>query len=88
MIGLVLTIGGAWLLIIGGSPYYLIAGMGMVAKGHWGFPAWVIGKLAIWLVITGLGHVVAKRFPALAVKAYWLMIVLATTAAYLAIYKP
>lgn len=33
MIGLVLAIGGAWLAVIGGSPYYLIAGVAMVLSG-------------------------------------------------------
>ncbi|MDR6851769.1 quinoprotein glucose dehydrogenase [Sphingomonas sp. BE123] len=31
--GLVLTIGGAWLSFLGGSPYYLIAGFGLLAAG-------------------------------------------------------
>ena len=33
LIGIVLTIGGAWLLILGGSPYYLIAGLALLASG-------------------------------------------------------
>lgn len=32
VIGLVLALGGAWLLILGGSPYYLIAGLLMIAS--------------------------------------------------------
>ena len=32
LIGIVLTIGGAWLLILGGSLYYLIAGALMLAS--------------------------------------------------------
>ena len=51
-------------------------------------PGWVIAKLVIWLVVTGLGHLVAKRFPAQAAKAFWLTIALAIVAACLAIYKP
>ncbi|WP_230463521.1 membrane-bound PQQ-dependent dehydrogenase, glucose/quinate/shikimate family [Sphingobium sp. Cam5-1] len=57
MIGLVLTIGGAWLLIIGGSPYYLIAGMGMLVSGWllyqrrmtgaWLYMA-IVGATIIW----------------------------------------
>ena len=33
LIGLVLAIGGAWLAILGGSIYYLLAGLGLVASG-------------------------------------------------------
>jgi quinoprotein glucose dehydrogenase len=34
MIGLVLAVGGAWLALIGGSPYYLLAGLGLLAAGY------------------------------------------------------
>ena len=70
------------------SLFILIAGMGLVARLHVGFPPWVIAKLVIWLVITGMGHMVAKRFPRYAMQAYWLAMVLASTAAWLAVYKP
>lgn len=33
LIGLVLTIGGAWLAGIGGSPYYVVTGVAMIASG-------------------------------------------------------
>jgi quinoprotein glucose dehydrogenase len=33
LIGIALAIGGAWLLILGGSPYYLIAGLALLASG-------------------------------------------------------
>ncbi|MFZ5719413.1 MAG: membrane-bound PQQ-dependent dehydrogenase, glucose/quinate/shikimate family, partial [Pseudomonadota bacterium] len=34
MIGLVLAVGGAWLALIGGSPYYLLAGLGLLGAGY------------------------------------------------------
>ena len=34
LIGLVLGIGGAWLAVLGGSVYYLLAGIGLVAAGY------------------------------------------------------
>ncbi|HET9335104.1 MAG TPA: PQQ-binding-like beta-propeller repeat protein, partial [Sphingomicrobium sp.] len=34
LIGLVLAIGGAWLALLGGSLYYLLAGLGLVAAGY------------------------------------------------------
>jgi quinoprotein glucose dehydrogenase len=33
LIGLVLTIGGAWLALLGGSPYYVLAGLGLLVSG-------------------------------------------------------
>jgi quinoprotein glucose dehydrogenase len=33
LIGLVLTIGGAWLAVLGGSPYYVLAGLGLLVSG-------------------------------------------------------
>jgi quinoprotein glucose dehydrogenase len=32
LIGIVLTAGGAWLVGLGGSPYYLIAGLALLAS--------------------------------------------------------
>lgn len=81
--------GKQWKMITGiASLVILIAGMAMLGKGQWGFPAWAQGKLVLWLTVTGLGHVVAKRFPAQAVKAYWVTMLLAVIAAGLAVFKP
>ncbi len=33
LIGLVLAVGGVWLILVGGSPYYLLAGLGLAAAG-------------------------------------------------------
>ena len=33
LIGIALTIGGAWLVALRGSPYYLLAGLGLIAAG-------------------------------------------------------
>ena len=66
----------------------LVAGMGLVARLKTGFPPWVIGKLVVWLIVTAIGHVVAKRFPGHGVLAYWISIGLAFTAVYLAVMKP
>jgi quinoprotein glucose dehydrogenase len=33
LIGLTLTIGGVWLTALGGSPYYVLAGLGLLASG-------------------------------------------------------
>ncbi len=43
LIGIVLAIGGAWLLILGGSPYYLIAGALMLASAWFLFKGQLLG---------------------------------------------
>lgn len=59
LIGLVLAVGGAWLVSLGGSWYYLIAGIGILATGSlliarrpsalWLYSAVLVGTLA-WAV--------------------------------------
>lgn len=46
MIGLVLSIGGGWLLSLGGSPYYLLAGLGLIASG---VMLWRLSLLGAWI---------------------------------------
>lgn len=43
LIGLVLAIGGAWLAFIGGSPYYLLAGLGLCAAAFFLFKGRLLG---------------------------------------------
>ncbi|WP_159981721.1 MULTISPECIES: membrane-bound PQQ-dependent dehydrogenase, glucose/quinate/shikimate family [unclassified Novosphingobium] len=43
LIGVVLTIGGAWLAILGGSAYYLLAGVAMIVSGTLLFRRRIIG---------------------------------------------
>src|SRR5690242_5116387 len=48
LIGITLTIGGAWLAILGGSIYYLIAGLVMLAS------AWFLFRgrpLGVWIYV-------------------------------------
>lgn len=86
---LVAQAGKTWKIITGiASLFILIAGVGMLHKQGYGFPVWAQMKLAVWLVVTGMGHVVAKRFPNRGPAAYWTTIFLSIVAAYLAIYKP
>jgi hypothetical protein len=81
-----------WKILTGISSFFiLLGGMGLMARLYpgQGFQQnWIILKLVIWLVITGLGHMVAKRFPMHGHRAYWATILLAVAAAWLAIYKP
>lgn len=81
--------GKLWKMVTGvASLVILIAGFGLSAKGGFGFPLWVQMKIIVWFAITGLGHVVAKRFPAQAAPAYWATLALAVLAASLAVFKP
>lgn len=83
--------GKLWKIITGvSSLMILVAGFGLLARLGLtsGMPNWAIAKIVIWLVVTGLGHMVAKRFPGAALQAYWITVTLAVLAAYLAIYKP
>ena len=81
--------GKLWKIITGIASFaILVAGMGLLARRGLGLPGWVQAKIVIWLLITGLGHVVAKRFPARGAQALLLTIVLAIAAACLAVFKP
>ncbi len=74
---------GVMLLLI------ITGGMGLkkfAAPGSW--PMWLNIKMAIWLIVGGMGHVVVKKFPQYAVKAFWGSVGLLTLASYLANYKP
>ena len=48
LIGIVLAAGGAWLLILGGSPYYVIAGAGLLASAWFLFRGRLLGG---WIYI-------------------------------------
>lgn len=53
LIGLPLLIGGAWLSLLHGSPYYLVAGLGLVAAGALLFRGQALGGLAFALLLLG-----------------------------------
>ncbi|EQB14709.1 glucose dehydrogenase [Sphingobium quisquiliarum P25] len=59
LIGLVLTVGGAWLATVGGSPYYLITGIAMIASG------WLLYRrrmLGAWLYIVVVAATILWAF--------------------------
>jgi hypothetical protein len=83
--------GKAWKIITGvSSLFILVAGFGLLARLGMtsGMPPWALAKIVIWVVVTGLGHMVAKRFPSFAMQAYVITLTLATLAAWLAVNKP
>lgn len=69
----------------------LVSGMGLVARigiPHGvSWPLWLNIKVAIWLTVGVLGHVVMKRFPAFLGKFYWVSVGLLAVASYMANYK-
>src|SRR6478736_4374230 len=61
LIGIVLTLGGAWLLTLGGSPYYVIAGTALLVSAWLLFRGrilggWVYVGLFILTAIWGFGE--------------------------------
>ncbi len=65
----------------------VVAGFGMLAKAQLGFGGWVYGKIAIWLLLPGLGMAAWKN-PSRGKALLVLIPVLGLVAAWLAIYKP
>ena len=65
----------------------LIAGFGLLAKLHLGFPVWAMGKLAIWLVLGGIPALIYRKGQ-MAKTWLFLILVLAVLAGGLAAYKP
>ncbi|MFV0623806.1 membrane-bound PQQ-dependent dehydrogenase, glucose/quinate/shikimate family [Sphingomonas sp. ac-8] len=60
LIGLVLTLGGGWLTILGGSPYYVVTGLAMVVAGVLLFRGSLLG-----------GWLYAAIVVATAIWAFW-----------------
>lgn len=71
----------------------LVAGMGLIAKGlqigHGdGWPAWIHAKITIWAVLAIVGPILTKRLSKGRVAAFYISLVLAVCAGYLAVNKP
>lgn len=78
-----------WTILTGIATFFiLVGGMGLMARLGSGFQPWIIAKLVIWFVVSGMGHMVAKRFAKQGRLAYVIIMLLAITAATFAIYKP
>jgi hypothetical protein len=67
----------------------IVAGFGMLARLgiSWPWPGWVWGKVAIWVLLGAL-IAPARRSAGAAKGLWWIVILLAAVAAYLAIHKP
>lgn len=67
----------------------VLAGFGMLARLGiiWPWPTWVWGKVAVWVVLGAL-IAPARRSAGAAKGLWWIVILLAALAAYLAIQKP
>jgi hypothetical protein len=67
----------------------LVGGFGLLARLgiHWPWPAWVVGKLLIWLTLGALMAPV-RRGAGFARSLWWVIVILGALAAGLALYKP
>ena len=68
----------------------LLGGFGMMARigiGGFPWPAWLLVKMAVWLLVAG-SVVLYRRRPAWAGWLWYVMPALATVAAYMAIAHP
>lgn len=68
----------------------LVAGFGLMARlGITGMPwyPWLYMKLGVWLAFGGLAAIIYRK-PTLASKLWWVVWLLAATAAWIAVYKP
>ncbi len=74
---------GAGLLLL------LVAGFGLLARMgiHWPWPAWVWGKVVIWLALGGVIALYKRGVGAEAARIA-LVLALGTLAVWLAVYKP
>ena len=75
---------GVGLLITFVAGFGLMARIGLVSSS---WPAWIYGKLAIWLLL-GVSPTLIKRRPQQASVLWWAFLVLVALAAWLANYKP
>ncbi len=86
----ILLVGGRsklWSAITGAASLLIVIfGFGLAHVGGFGMQPWIMAKFVIWLVVTGMGHMVAKRCPQKGMLAYVLTMILSIAAAALAIY--
>ena len=79
-------------IVVGLSSFFILfGGMGLVARigiDHGSlWPTWLLVKVFMWLLLAILVPLIAKRLPA-SLKSFYLMIILASVAVYVAINKP
>jgi len=82
-----------WIKIVGGisSLMILVSGMGLLARigiGHGdGFPVWVWGKVTFWLLLSILGPVFSKKLTNNRVIGFFVLLLIAFSAAIFAVFK-
>ncbi len=67
----------------------LLGGFGMLARLgiHWPWPGWIIAKFAVWILLGGL-VAVPRRAPGASKALWWVILLLAVIAAWIARAKP
>lgn len=76
--------------ILAGLSTFIIffSGLILLIKLSQGVPGWAMGKFVIWLVVSAMGAIVAKRVKGFRLSAYGALIILASGAIFLAVVKP
>lgn len=75
---------GVGLLFLLASGFGLLARLGLTQN----IPGWVFGKLTIWLILGGILTLIRKKGQSLGWPIFFLLMVLFTIAACLAVLKP
>ena len=65
----------------------LVGGFGLLARLNYGWPAWVLVKVAIWVALGGM-IVLINRKPQLSQILWWSTIVLGVVALLMVVLKP
>jgi hypothetical protein len=65
----------------------LVGGFGLLARLNYGWPGWVLVKIAIW-VILGAMIVVINRKPQCSQMIWWSTVILGLVALLMVVYKP
>lgn len=65
----------------------LVGGFGLLARLNYGWPAWVLVKVAIWIALGGL-IVLINRKPQMAQVLWWVTILLGVVALLMVVLKP
>lgn len=79
---------GFHLMVTGlASLVVLVAGVGLLHKGGYGFPTWAMVKVGCWLLLSALAGAAFRR-PSLASLFSLLAVALVTVAVYCAYMKP
>lgn len=76
------------LIFLIASMFTVLAGAGLIGVMGEGVPMWAMAKLLVWIVFMAVAGVAASRFPGMGLISSAILLALAGSAVYLAVYKP